>query len=58
MAGIVAGAPAPILASALIQWTGGSSWPVATYMAANALITFIALWLAFNTQARRFLSDS
>jgi MFS transporter, MHS family, shikimate and dehydroshikimate transport protein len=48
MAGIVAGAPVPIVASALIQWSKGSSWPVAAYMAINSFITLIALWFALR----------
>src|SRR5262249_1368803 len=36
MVGILGGAPAPMIATALIGWTGGASWPVATYLAANS----------------------
>jgi len=46
MAGMLAGAPAPLVAAALLHWSGGASWPVATYLAANSLITFIAVCLA------------
>ena len=45
MAGMLSGAPAPFLATALIHWSGGASWSVATYLAANALITLIAVCL-------------
>jgi metabolite-proton symporter len=46
MAGMLGGALAPILATALIQWAGGASWPVATYLAANSLISLVAVYLA------------
>jgi len=43
MGRMIAGAPAPIIATALVHWSGGTSWPVATYLAVTALITFIAV---------------
>jgi MFS transporter, MHS family, shikimate and dehydroshikimate transport protein len=46
MAGMLGGALAPIIATALIQWSGGASWPVATYLAANSLISLVAVYLA------------
>jgi MFS transporter, MHS family, shikimate and dehydroshikimate transport protein len=45
MAGLLA-APAPLICTALVHWSGGASWPVATYLAALALLTFIAVSLA------------
>jgi MHS family shikimate/dehydroshikimate transporter-like MFS transporter len=47
MAGLLA-APAPLICTALVHWAGGASWPVATYLAAAAFITFIAVCLAAN----------
>jgi MFS transporter, MHS family, shikimate and dehydroshikimate transport protein len=44
-AGMLAGAPAPLLAAALIHWSGGRSWPVATYLAAGALVSLVAICL-------------
>jgi MFS family permease len=44
-AGMLAGAPAPIIAAALIQWAGGRSWPVATYLAAGSLVSLVAVYL-------------
>src|ERR1043166_6798208 len=41
MVGILGGAPAPMIATALIRWTGGPSWPVATYLAANSFISLV-----------------
>jgi len=46
MAGMLGGALAPIIATALIQWVGGASWPVATYLAANSLVSLVAVFLA------------
>ena len=45
MAGLLA-APAPLICAALVHWAGGASWPVATYLAAVAFLTFIAVSLA------------
>jgi MHS family shikimate/dehydroshikimate transporter-like MFS transporter len=46
MAGLLGGGFAPIIATALIQWSGGASWPVATYLAVTALISLVAVCLA------------
>jgi MHS family shikimate/dehydroshikimate transporter-like MFS transporter len=48
MAGMLGGALAPIIATALLQWAGGASWPVATYLAANSLIGLVAVYLALE----------
>jgi MFS transporter, MHS family, shikimate and dehydroshikimate transport protein len=45
MAGVLAGAPTPIIATAMVHWAGGRSWPVATYLAAASLISLIAVWM-------------
>jgi len=46
MAGMLGSALAPIISTALIQWAGGASWPVATYLAITAFISLIAAYLA------------
>jgi MHS family shikimate/dehydroshikimate transporter-like MFS transporter len=46
MAGLLGGGFAPIIATALIQWSGGASWSVATYLAVTALISLVAIALA------------
>ena len=46
MAGMLGGALAPIIATALIGWAGGASWPVASYLAANSLVSLVAVYLA------------
>jgi MHS family shikimate/dehydroshikimate transporter-like MFS transporter len=46
MAGVFGGAIAPVIATSLIHWTGGASWPVATYLALNSFISLVAVYLA------------
>jgi MFS transporter, MHS family, shikimate and dehydroshikimate transport protein len=46
VAGVLGGGLAPIIATALTQWAGGASWPVATYLACIALIGLVAVCLA------------
>jgi MFS transporter, MHS family, shikimate and dehydroshikimate transport protein len=46
MAGLLGGGFATIVATALIQWSGGASWSVATYLAVTALISLVAISLA------------
>jgi len=43
MAAMLVGAPAPIIAAALVHRAGGASWPVAIFLVANAFISFIAV---------------
>jgi len=37
MAGMLGGALAPLVATGLLQWSAGTSWPVATYLAVMSL---------------------
>ncbi len=46
VAGMLGGGLAPIIATILIQWSGGASWPVATYFSAIALISLAPVYLA------------
>jgi MHS family shikimate/dehydroshikimate transporter-like MFS transporter len=41
-AGIFGGGIAPMIATALVAWSGGSSWPISVYMVAMGLITLTA----------------
>ncbi|MDV3124132.1 MHS family MFS transporter [Mycobacterium sp. 21AC1] len=41
-AGILGGGIAPMIAAALVAWSGGSSWPISVYMVAMGLITLAA----------------
>ena len=44
-----AGGLAPLIATALLGWSGGQSWPVALYMIGMVLITFSSVFLAVET---------
>jgi metabolite-proton symporter len=44
-----AGGLAPLIATALLHWSGGQSWPIALYMIGMALITFGSVFLALET---------
>ncbi len=46
MAGVLGGALAPLIATALVQWAGGASWPVATYLFAMSFISLAAVFFA------------
>ncbi len=44
-----AGGVAPLIATALLQWSGGPPWPVAVYLTALAAVTIVSVWLAAET---------
>ncbi|MFM9029275.1 MAG: MFS transporter, partial [Opitutaceae bacterium] len=44
-----AGGLAPLVAAALLGWSGGSPWPVAVYLAVLAVLTIIAVVLVPET---------
>ena len=45
LAGVIGGAPAPLVLAALLNWTG--SWPIlAAYLVLMAGLTMVGLWLA------------
>jgi MFS family permease len=46
LAALLGGALAPVIATALVQWAGGASWAVASYVAGNAILTLMAVYLA------------
>lgn len=46
---VVGGGPAPFIATALIAWAGGNSWPVSLYLVVAALISLVSLYLAAET---------
>ena len=46
IAGLPGGALTPAIATALVNWSGGNSWPVAAYLAIAALLSFTAIWFA------------
>src|SRR5918995_355549 len=47
---VIGAAPASFIAIALWQAAGGSTWLVGVYMAAAAVLTFIALWITRETK--------
>ncbi|MFA6543842.1 MAG: MFS transporter, partial [Limisphaerales bacterium] len=49
LASPLAGGIAPLIATALLQWSGGQPWPVAAYVAGMSLITILSVWLAEET---------
>jgi Na+/melibiose symporter-like transporter len=57
MAGMLGGAPAPIIATYLIRWSGGATWSIATFLAASALITFVAVLGASHRKSADILTD-
>jgi MHS family shikimate/dehydroshikimate transporter-like MFS transporter len=57
VAGMLGGAPAPIIATYLIHWSGGATWSVATYLAASSLITLVAVYVASHRQSVANLAD-
>lgn len=44
-----AGGLAPLIATALLKWSGGASWPVAAYLILTALLTLSCVWMAAET---------
>ncbi len=49
LASPLAGGLAPLIATALLQWSGGQPWPIAVYLVVMALITIVSVWLAKET---------
>ncbi len=49
LAAPLSGGLAPLIATALLQWAGGKSWPVAVYLIAMGMITMFCVWLAAET---------
>ena len=49
LSGVLSGAFAPLIATALLASFGGASWPVALYLAALALVSLVGAYLATET---------
>lgn len=49
LASPLAGGLAPLIAAALLKWSGGKPWPVAVYLIGMATITLVSVWLAEET---------
>lgn len=52
MASPLAGGLAPLIAAALLEWSGGRPWPVACYLILMSLITLVSVWLAKETHKK------
>jgi MFS family permease len=46
---VLVGGSAPLVATALLGWSGGDPWPIATYMIAVALVTLASVYFAPET---------
>ncbi len=46
VAGLLGGALTPVIATALVSWSGGKSWPVAADVAIAALLPVASIWFA------------
>ncbi len=49
LASVFAGGLSPLIATALLSWSGGRPWPIALYMTAMACITAVSVYLAAET---------
>jgi metabolite-proton symporter len=52
LASPLAGGLAPLIATALLEWSGGRSWPVSVYLLVMAAITLVSVWLAEETNRK------
>ena len=55
---ILAGGPAPFVASALLLWAGGAPWGVAVYMMVLALVTALAVYYGPETYRSDINADT
>ncbi len=49
LASPLAGGLAPLIATALLEWSGGKTWPIVVYLLFMSAITIISVWLAAET---------
>lgn len=52
LASPLAGGLAPLIATALLEQSGGKPWPVAVYLIVMAVITLVSVWLAEETNRK------
>ena len=55
---LLAGGPAPFLATALVAWAGGGWWPVACYVVVLSGITAYAVWCGPETFEESISTDN
>lgn len=53
LASVFAGGLSPLIATALLSWSGGRPWPIALYMMGMASITLVSVYLAAETLPER-----
>ena len=53
LASPLAGGLAPLIATALLNWTGGASWPIALYLIGMSIVTLVSVWFAEETHVNR-----
>ena len=53
LASPLAGGLAPLIATVLLERSGGQPWPVAVYLIGMAVITLISVWLVEETSQKR-----
>ena len=56
LSSVFAGGLAPLIAAALLQWSGGNPWPVAAYLIGMALVTIVSVCLATETHREKLQS--
>jgi metabolite-proton symporter len=49
LASPLAGGLAPLISTALLEWSGGEPWPIAVYLISLCLVTLVSVWLAAET---------
>ncbi|MEZ6132137.1 MAG: MFS transporter [Planctomycetaceae bacterium] len=49
LASPLAGGVAPMIATALLNWSGGATWPISIYLMATAALTIVSVVLAAET---------
>lgn len=49
LASVFAGGLSPLIATALLSWSGGKPWPISLYMMGMACITLVSVYLAAET---------
>lgn len=49
LASVFAGGLSPLIATALLSWSGGKPWPISAYMMGMACITLVSVYLAAET---------
>lgn len=55
---LLAGGPAPFLATALVAWASGSWWPVSIYVIILSLLTTWAIWAGPETYEENIADDT